>query len=357
MRTSERIALLALSAIVATSSAVMVLALDGLGVLPFSSVKQQASAPEANPPAAASAPSTSQKAAVRRPIVPHIDPPPPPMSVFSSSVIEQVDVATPEEEADEWRSSTTVLEPEIAPQRRLSPPRHERSDRLPWEQTAPSVAARRYTLVERVAEIAPNVNKRLEARFASAKASWPPSELALIAIKDQKSLELYARSHAGTWTYVHRYAVLAASGTSGPKLQHGDRQVPEGIYGISFLNPNSRYHVSLRVSYPNAFDREMAAKDGRTNLGGDIMIHGKAASVGCLAIGDEAAEELFVLAAAVGTHKIKVVIAPTDFRRGIVLASQARQPTWVPRLYTEIAAAMAEFKPPPRNILLSLFGQ
>jgi murein L,D-transpeptidase YafK len=61
---------------------------------------------------------------------------------------------------------------------------------------------------------------------------------------------------------IHRYPLLAASGVAGPKLRQGDKQVPEGVYGISFLNPNSRYDVSLRVNYPNAFDRQMAAKDG-----------------------------------------------------------------------------------------------
>ena len=91
-------------------------------------------------------------------------------------------------------------------------------------------------------------------------------------------------------------------GASGPKIQRGDKQVPEGVYGISYLNPNSAYHLSLGVNYPNAFDREMAAKDGRKNLGGDIMIHGKNVSSGCLAVGDEPAEELFVLAAEVGTR-------------------------------------------------------
>ena len=103
--------------------------------------------------------------------------------------------------------------------------------------------------------------------------------MSLVAIKDEKILELYARSADGTWKFVYRYTVLAASGGMGPKLKQGDKQVPEGVYAISLLNPNSRYHVSLRVNYPNAFDREMAAADGRENLGGDIMIHGKAASV------------------------------------------------------------------------------
>ena len=42
------------------------------------------------------------------------------------------------------------------------------------------------------------------------------------------------------------------------------------------------------------------------------MIHGGAASIGCLAIGDEAVEELFVLAALTGLDHIELVIAPSD---------------------------------------------
>src|SRR5690606_11750698 len=157
---------------------------------------------------------------------------------------------------------------------------------------------------------------------------------------DEKAVELYARPEGGTWKLVHRYPVLAASGKAGPKLEQGDRQVPEGIYSISYLNPASRYHVSLRVNYPNAFDRQMAAKDKRKNLGGDIMIHGKAVSAGCIAVGDEAAEELFVLAANVGLNNVKVVIAPSDFRRNGLPPADPAQPEWVPGLYAQVAAAM-----------------
>jgi murein L,D-transpeptidase YafK len=108
---------------------------------------------------------------------------------------------------------------------------------------------------------------------------------------------------------------LAASGTLGPKLREGDRQVPVGIYEIESLNPNSAYHVSLRLNYPNAFDRAQAAKDGRTNLGRDIMIHGKSVSVGCLALGDEAAEDVFTLVADAGIQNVKVICSPVDFRK------------------------------------------
>ncbi len=230
------------------------------------------------------------------------------------------------------------------------------SQRLPWPGPPPGAPPSSYTLTERLGIIAPAATKRLAERFESAKTAWPPTEIGLVAIKDEKTLELFARSGAGTWRLVHRYQVLAASGGSGPKLRKGDRQVPEGVYGISFLNPNSRYHVSLRVDYPNAFDRQMAVKDGRKDLGGDIMIHGKAASVGCLAIGDEAAEELFVLAAQVGLPGVKLIIAPTDLRRHPTPEVLPGQPFWLPRLYAEVAGAMTEFKAPPAKSLLSLFG-
>jgi hypothetical protein len=227
--------------------------------------------------------------------------------------------------------------------------------RLPWQSLRSNVPLRTQTLTERLSEISPAASKRLAEKFEAAKAAWPPAEVGLVAIKDEKVLELFARSDGGAWKFIHRYPVLAASGATGPKLRRGDKQVPEGVYGISFLNPNSRYHVSLRVNYPNAFDRRMAAKDGRKDLGGDIMIHGKAVSAGCLAIGDEASEELFVLAAHVGLPKVKLIIAPKDFRRGGVPAVEPGQPDWLPKLYTEVASAMSDFKAPPSTGLLSLF--
>ena len=78
----------------------------------------------------------------------------------------------------------------------------------------------------------------------------------------------------------------------GPKLREGDRQVPEGVYTIANMNPNSISHLSLALSYPNDFDRARAAEDGRADntLGGSIMIHGGSGSIGCMAVGDEAAE-------------------------------------------------------------------
>lgn len=229
-------------------------------------------------------------------------------------------------------------------------------------ETEPGSAARRAprmptSLKQRLEQISPGALARLQPRFEAAKVAWPPAEIALVAIKDEKAIELHARAKDGAWTFVHRYRVFAASGRAGPKLARGDRQVPEGVYRISYLNPNSAYHVSMRVNYPNAFDREMAKKDGRRDLGGDIMIHGKNVSAGCLAVGDANAEELFVLAAQVGIGNVKLVIAPTDFRRNQAQTVALTGPSWTPQLYAEIAGAMAAYKgPPAAPSLLSLLG-
>jgi hypothetical protein len=214
-------------------------------------------------------------------------------------------------------------------------------------------------LKARLAEIGPAATARLVTKFNAANVAWPPERIAFVAIKDQKVLELYARATGSSWNFIHSYPVLAASGHSGPKMRQGDRQVPEGIYRIVYLNPQSAYHVSLRVNYPNSFDRRMAAKDGRKKLGGDIMIHGKKSSAGCLAMGDPAVEELFVLAAKTGYSKVKLIMAPTDFRRNGIPDIGGRQPKWLPKLYAQISKAMTEFKTPPRRSpsLLSFFTQ
>jgi hypothetical protein len=197
---------------------------------------------------------------------------------------------------------------------------------------------------KRLAEISPGATARLKKKFEDARVAWPPSEIALIGIKDEKILELHARSKGQPWQLIHRYPILAASGGMGPKLRQGDKQVPEGIYRIAWLNPNSAYHVSLRVSYPNDFDRKMAKKEGRSNLGGDIMIHGKNLSAGCLAIGDQAVEEIFTVAAETGLAKVRVIIAPTDLRTKAIPEPKPGQPEWVPKLYTEIASAMSGYE-------------
>jgi murein L,D-transpeptidase YafK len=59
----------------------------------------------------------------------------------------------------------------------------------------------------------------------------------------------------------------------GPKRQEGDYRTPEGRYHIEAKNPHSDYFLSLKVSYPNSEDREIASQLG-VDPGGQIMIHG-----------------------------------------------------------------------------------
>lgn len=61
---------------------------------------------------------------------------------------------------------------------------------------------------------------------------------------------------------------------AGHKQFEGDERTPEGDYSISGRNPKSAYHLSLRISYPNAADRAYAKAQGRSP-GGDIFIHGQ----------------------------------------------------------------------------------
>ena len=174
------------------------------------------------------------------------------------------------------------------------------------------------TIEQVLAAIGPSVERRIRPAFERVDVAWPPRNLTLLAFKSERRLEVYASQDEAEPRFVCHYQILAASGVSGPKLREGDKQVPEGFYRIELLNPNSRYHLSLRVNYPNLFDIQVAHAEGRdrANLGSDIMIHGGAVSAGCLAVGDPAIEELFLLAARVGLDNVELVIAPWDFRRG-----------------------------------------
>ncbi|MGL5631303.1 MAG: L,D-transpeptidase family protein [Azovibrio sp.] len=206
--------------------------------------------------------------------------------------------------------------------------------------------AKPYTVKERLSQYGGEVEQRLRGDFEVVGLAYPPYELAYVAFKDVMQLEVYGRMGADEpWRFVRRYSVLSASGKLGPKLAEGDRQVPEGVYGAEFLNANSRFHLSIRLDYPNAFDREMAKWDGRSRLGGDIMIHGSAVSVGCLAMGDEAAEDLFILAALVSKERLRVVVSPTDFRL------PGRSPpavgvSWAGELYDGIRTELGVFPLP-----------
>lgn len=208
------------------------------------------------------------------------------------------------------------------------------------------------TVSERVAQYKKTVDARLIPDFAKAGVAYPPTKITLVILKQERRVELYAQgaTDLSAYHFIQSYPILAASGHLGPKLREGDWQVPEGIYAIESLNPNSHYHLALHVDYPNAFDRAQAKLDNRTNLGGDIMIHGSNVSIGCVALGDSAAEDLFVLSAEVGLPHVRLLFCPFDFRVTKQASETDQLPPWTAKLYADLEQNLSTLPRPPQPL-------
>ncbi len=88
------------------------------------------------------------------------------------------------------------------------------------------------------------------------------------------------------------YKICKWSGDLGPKEKQGDGQAPEGFYHVTpgRMNPNSRFHLSFDLGYPNAYDR------AHERTGDYLMVHGSCVSIGCYAMTDQRIEEIYTLA-------------------------------------------------------------
>ena len=170
------------------------------------------------------------------------------------------------------------------------------------------------TVDSRIENIDNKVWNRLEnnLNLAGYKMDYP-REIILAAFKEEQNLQVYAKDYTGI-KLIKEYPFTAFSGKLGPKLKEGDRQIPEGIYKVEYLNPNSSYYLSIKVNYPNEFDKSKSILLNSKEMGGDIFIHGKSATIGCIPIGDEAIEEVFVLTQKAINNEVKVIISPKDFR-------------------------------------------
>jgi hypothetical protein len=207
-----------------------------------------------------------------------------------------------------------------------------------WYPSMVTAAARTHEQV--LAELRPRWAAGLSGDVRAAGAADPPRRLVLVGLKAERRLEVWLPV-AGGWRRLRSYPVLAASGGPGPKRREGDLQVPEGVYRLTAFNPASSYHLSLRVDYPNPDDRRAAALEGRTNLGGDIYIHGRAVSIGCLAIGDDGIEELYLLLADVGLRRASLLLAPTA-----TATPRPQDPPWVQALYSRLQHELAAVRGP-----------
>jgi len=142
--------------------------------------------------------------------------------------------------------------------------------------------------------------------------------------KKEKVLELWMESR-GVYHRVYTYPICAYSGKLGPKLKEGDKQSPEGFYSVPYnkLNPNSHFHLSFNLGYPNEYDRA----HGRT--GSYLMVHGKCASVGCYAMTDSKIEEIYGLVESAlqqGQSRVDVHVFP--FRMSNYNISKYKNSKW-----------------------------
>lgn len=129
-----------------------------------------------------------------------------------------------------------------------------------------------------------------------------PADRVLIEKKERR-LTLFSNGRV-----IKTYTIALGGNPTGPKERQGDNKTPEGTYVIDSRNRDSRYHMSLHISYPNEKDRKRARELG-VPPGGDIMIHGlkngfsKVGNLhtgldwtkGCIAVTDEEIEEIEAL--------------------------------------------------------------
>lgn len=183
------------------------------------------------------------------------------------------------------------------------------------------------------------MKKRFGALCGQKGIEWPPQRIRLVGLKAEKQLELWAANIDGQFQRLKTYPMLAASGDLGPKRRQGDRQVPEGHYKLVYLNADSDFHLSMLLNYPNAADkaRESEGLADGADLGGDICVHGSNQSVGCIAVGDAAIEEIFTLAALARVGSRDILVFPADFRKRPDLISLAGDDVEVLALYQDLA--------------------
>ncbi len=90
----------------------------------------------------------------------------------------------------------------------------------------------------------------------------------------------------------------------GHKQFEGDGKTPEGSYTVDKRNPDTKFHLSVGISYPNEADIAYAASQGRSP-GGEIFIHGGPRpgidpikpdwTAGCIAVTDSEIEHIYAM--------------------------------------------------------------
>lgn len=146
------------------------------------------------------------------------------------------------------------------------------------------------------------------AQKLAREAFWSGLPVYVRIFKQESILELWMQ-RGEEWHLFGTFPICSWSGRLGPKLKEGDGQSPEGFYTVSesSLNPNSSYHLSFNLGFPNAYDRS----HGRT--GSFLMVHGNCVSIGCYAMTDPGIDIIYGLTKAAlvgGQTRVPVHIFP-----------------------------------------------
>lgn len=137
----------------------------------------------------------------------------------------------------------------------------------------------------------------LSACASKFKTYNGPEVTRIQIFKDARVMQLL---HERTQLAAYRFELGFAP--TGHKNFEGDGRTPEGAYLIDRKNPESRYHLSLGISYPNARDVAYARSQGKSP-GGDIFIHGTPDMFlgkddwtwGCIAVTNKEIEQIYAM--------------------------------------------------------------
>lgn len=126
-----------------------------------------------------------------------------------------------------------------------------------------------------------------------------PPVTSIVVNKSARQMLLYSGPRV-----LRQFRVDLGYAPDGNKLAEGDGRTPEGLYYIDRRNPNSEYHLSLGISYPNEQDKARALAAG-VQVGSDIFIHGQGPegraarrpdwTVGCVAVTDAEIEDIYAM--------------------------------------------------------------
>ena len=177
---------------------------------------------------------------------------------------------------------------------------------------AVSTAAHGQTLLQRL-----DAAHRAYWTKAFGDSNWRGAGIGFVVVKHTGMFHV-VRQGERTDT-VASFPVCNMDPAPGFKAKQGDGITPDGIYSVVYLNPASSYHLSMKINYPNAIDDKRHARHTRLtrrswNQGGDIFIHGKCVSIGCIAMTDDVIEKLYLLVATrpSSLRRIPVLILPYD---------------------------------------------